>query len=287
MFKKMNNFINELNTIIGDGVKGFKINLFALIFAFIALNTLGSIVFNLYKSNNSLKGNYKLSLYFKGNPSEEDLNRLEGNLLKMPEVLSLKYESKQVALMELENQLGISVSRGRNPLSDNFIVTFNGSKNLESLQEKLDNESLIKKVFVDEEYIKNLDKEVKRNEMIAIWLLISLFVPLLVITFTLFHSNILYNNKEIVTKVYLGEIPKKAVKPYYTVGKSILLGASLVGTLTFLNLYTLFRRSFVSLEERVVLASPEEILYISVIMLVIIVLLFPIVSKSIYRVSGE
>ena len=64
---------------------------------------------NVYKNNKNLRDNYKLSIYFKGDPTEEQLNNFEKKLLEMPEVRSLKYESKEVALRELENQLGIRV----------------------------------------------------------------------------------------------------------------------------------------------------------------------------------
>lgn len=287
MLKKVKVFFGELNDIIAKGMKGYRMNLFTLIAAFIVLNTASAVLVNIHKNNENLKDNYKLSIYFKGDPSEESLNEFEGRLLEMPEVRSLRYESKEVALRELENQLEIRVPRGNNPLSNNFLVTFNGEKSLESLQQKLDQEELIKEVYVDEQQITRLNNRIEKNRGIFLSFLAGGFLPLIFIIFSLFHSNILYNNRDITSKIFIGESQKGALKPYYMISDCIFVSASAIGTLTFLNIYEFFRKSFMGIEKGAVLASTEEVLMVAVVVTLVTTVVFPLLSRSLYKVSGE
>lgn len=287
MFKRMKGFFTELNEIILKGIKGYRMNLFTLIAAFIVLNTASSVLLNIYKNNENLKDNYKLSIYFKGDPSEEELNSFESKLLAMPEVRSLKYESKEVALRDLENQLGIRIPRGNNPLSNNFLVTFEGFENLDSLQAKLDQEDMIKEVFVDLEQLEKLNNKIEKNRGIFLSFAGAGFLPLIFIIFSLFHSNILYNNRDITSKVFIGESKKSAMKPYYMISDCIFVGSAAIGTLIFLNLYEVFRTKFIGIEKGAVLASTEEVLVVAIVVTVITTLIFPVLSRRLYRVSGE
>ncbi len=287
MLKKVKVFFGELNDIIAKGIKGYRMNLFTLIAAFIVLNTASAVLVNIYKNNENLRDNYKLSIYFKGDPTEEQLNEFEGRLLEMPEVRSLKYESREVALRDLENQLGIRVPRGNNPLSNNFLVTFDGDKSLESLQQQLDREELIKEVYVDEQQLQRLNNRIEKNRGIFLSFLAGGFLPLIFIIFSLFHSNILYNNRDITSKIFIGESQKAALKPYYMISDCIFVSASAIGTLIFLNIYELFRKSFIGIEKGGVLASTEEVLVVAVVVTAITTVIFPLLSRSLYRVSGE
>ncbi len=287
MLKKVKVFFGELNDIIAKGIKGYRMNLFTLIAAFIVLNTASAVLVNIYKNNENLRDNYKLSIYFKGDPTEEQLNEFEGRLLEMPEVRSLKYESREVALRDLENQLGIRVPRGNNPLSNNFLVTFDGEKSLESLQQQLDKEDLIKEVYVDEQQLQRLNNRIEKNRGIFLSFLAGGFLPLIFIIFSLFHSNILYNNRDITSKIFIGESQKAALKPYYMISDCIFVSASAIGTLIFLNIYELFRKSFIGIEKGGVLASTEEVLVVAVVVTAVTTVIFPLLSRSLYRVSGE
>jgi len=287
MFEKIKGFFGELNDIIGKGIKGYRMNLFTLIAAFIVLNTAGSVLLNVYKNNENLRDSYKLSIYFKGDPIEEQLNSFEEKLLGMPEVRALKYESKEVALRDLENQLDIRIPRGNNPLSSNFMVTFDGYENLESLQQKLDQEDLIKEVYVDDAQLQRLNNKIEKNKGIFITFMAGGFLPLIFIIFSLFHSNILYNNRDITSKVFIGEKQKKALKPYYMISDCIFVGASIIGTLIFLNIYEVFRESFIGIEKGAVLASTEEVLIVAVVVTAVTTIIFPILSRKLYRVCGE
>ncbi|GLI55939.1 hypothetical protein PM10SUCC1_14530 [Propionigenium maris DSM 9537] len=287
MLKKVKVFFGELNDIIAKGIKGYRMNLFTLIAAFIVLNTASAVLVNIHKNNENLRDNYKLSIYFKGDPSEERLNEFEGRLLEMPEVRSLKYESREVALRDLENQLGIRVPRGNNPLSNNFLVTFDGEKSLESLQQQLDKEDLIKEVYLDKEQLQSLNNRIEKNRGIFLSFLAGGFLPLIFIIFSLFHSNILYNNRDINSKIFIGESHKAALKPYYMISDCIFVSASAIGTLIFLNIYELFRKSFIGIEKGGVLASTEEVLVVAVVVTAVTTVIFPLLSRSLYRVSGE
>lgn len=287
MFRKIKVFWEELNDIIAKGIRGYRMNLFTLIAAFIILNTASATLLNLYTDTETLKDNYKLSIYFKGDPTEEMLNDFEQRLVLLPEVRSLRYESKEVALRDLEDQLGIRIPRGNNPLSSNFLVTFNGTENLEGLQQQLDREELIKEVYVDTDQIEKLDNKIERNRKLFIYLLLGGGFPLIFVIFSLFHSNILYNNRDITSKVFIGETKKRALKPYYTISDCIFVSASAIGTLIFLNVYELFRNSFIGIEKGAVLPSTEEVLIVAIVVTAVTTVVFPILSRILYKVSGE
>lgn len=56
MLKKVKVFFGELNDIIAKGIKGYRMNLFTLIAAFIVLNTASAVLVNIHKNNENLKG---------------------------------------------------------------------------------------------------------------------------------------------------------------------------------------------------------------------------------------
>ena len=287
MFRKIKVFWEELNDIITKGIRGYRMNLFTLIAAFIVLNTASAALLNLYTDTEALKDNYKLSIYFKGDPTEEMLNDFEQRLIILPEVRSLRYESKEVALRDLEDQLGIRIPRGNNPLSSNFLVTFNGTESLEGLQQQLDREELIKEVYVDTDQIEKLDNKIERNRKLFIYLLLGGGFPLIFVIFSLFHSNILYNNRDITSKVFIGETKKRALKPYYTISDCIFVSASAIGTLIFLNVYEIFRNNFIGIEKGAVLPSTDEVLILAIVVTAVTTVVFPILSRILYKVSGE
>lgn len=287
MFKGAARFWNEFNDIILKGVRGYKLNFFALIGTFVLLNTLSGIMLNIYMENENLKDRYKMSIYFKGGPSEEILNAFEKKLLNLDEVRSVKYESREVALRELEGELGIRISKGNNPLSSNFLVNFYRGSDLEVLQSKLDSEDIIKEIYIDEEQLLRLDGSIAKNNKVISGILIGGVIPLILIIFSFFHGNIVNNTRDIATKVYMGEKKNNAVAPYYLVSDCIFISASIIGTLLFINLYEIFRGGFYSIKTDIILASTNEIVIVAIGVTLVTTLIFPILSRIIYKVDGE
>jgi cell division transport system permease protein len=288
MTKGIRLFFNELNEIIDRCFKNYRINIFTLIAAFIILNSVGGVILNIHQNTENLKDNYKVSIYLKGSPDEKVLNGLEEKLLELPEVKYLKYESKEVELRELEDDLGIRLPKGNNPLSDSISLTFDGYNNLDKLQEKLDEEdNLIKEVYIDRDNLELLNKRIIKNETLIRYFFVGAFFPVLFILFNLFHMNILNHRSDISTKIYLGGARKTVLKPYYFISDIIFVVSALVGTLIFLNIYELFRNEFINYERDYILASTEEMLVLAVITTLIIVVIFPMLSRMIYKVKGE
>ncbi|WP_319370179.1 permease-like cell division protein FtsX [uncultured Ilyobacter sp.] len=288
MFNWLKLFLNEVDEIIDRDLRWYRMNFFNLIFAFIVLNAVGGVLLNLYQNTENLKDNYKVRIYLKGNPDEKSLNKFESKLLEMPEVVHMKYESKEVELRELEDDLGIRLPKGNNPLSDSISLTFDGYDKLELLRKNLDKEdSFIKEVYVDNDQLENLNKKIAQNETVMKYFFIGAFLPIVVIIFGLLHTNIVKHSRDISAKVYMGENKKIVLKPYYFISDAIFTGAAFTGTLIFLNIYEVFRREFINYDRDYILSSTEQMLVLAALTTLVIIVIFPFFSRKIYRIKGD
>ncbi len=288
MVDGIRNFFNELDEIIDREFKNYRINLFTLIAAFIILNVVEGVVLNIHQNTENLKDNYKVSIYLKGNPDEKSLNEFEEKLLQMPEVRHLKYESKEVELRELEDDLGIRLPKGNNPLSDSISLSFDGYDKLEMLQKKLDKEdNIIKEVYVNSEQLENLNSRISKNKTVMKYFFVGAFLPVIFIIFNLFHTNIVKYSRDISAKVYMGEDKKNVLKPYYFISDTIFLSSAFTGILIFLNIYEVFRREVITYDKDYILVSTEQMLVMAVITTIAVILVFPFISRRIYKVNGE
>lgn len=288
MAKGIRVFFNEIDEIIERSFKSYRINILTLVAAFVILNSVGGVILNFKQNTENLKDHYKVSIYLKGNPDEKTLNGFEEKLLKLTEVKYLKYESKEVELRELEDDLGIRLPKGNNPLSDSISLTFDGYENLGKLQERLDEEdALIKEVYIDKDGLESLNKRIIKNETIIKYFFMMAFLPVIFIVFNLFHMNILNHRRDIVTKIYLGGERKTVLKPYYFISDAVFVGSAIVGTLIFLNIYEVFRNEFINYEKDYILASTEEMLVLAAITTLIIIVIFPLLSRILYKIKGE
>jgi cell division transport system permease protein len=288
MFNWVKVFFNELDEIIDRDFRCYRMNFFTLISAFIVLNAVGGVLLNLHQNTENLKDNYKVRIYLKGNPDEKSLNNFEGKLLGMPEVVHLKYESKEVELRELEDDLGIRLPKGNNPLSDSISLTFDGYDKLELLRQNLDKEdSFIKEVYVDNDQLENLNKRIAKNKTVIKYFFMGAFLPIILIIFGLLHTNIVKHSRDISAKVYIGENKKNVLKPYYFISDAVFIGSALTGTLIFLNIYEVFRRDFINYDRDYILSSTEQMLVLAAVTTFAIILVFPFVSRKIFRIKGD
>lgn len=288
MFNWVKLFFNELDEIIDRDFRCYRMNFFTLISAFIVLNVVGGVLLNLYQNTENLKDNYKVRIYLKGDPDEKLLNQFEAKLLEMPEVVHLKYESKEVEMRELEDDLGIRLPKGNNPLSDSISLTFAGYDKLELLRQNLDKEDkIIKEVYVDNDQLENLNKKIAKNKTVIQYFSIGGLLPVIIIIFGLLHTNIVKYSRDISSKIYIGENKKSVLKPYYFISDVIFIGSALTGTLIFLNIYEVFRREFINYDRDYILGSTEQMLVLAAVTTLVIILVLPFVSRIIYRVKGD
>ncbi|ADO83261.1 cell division protein FtsX [Ilyobacter polytropus] len=288
MFKWLKSFLNELDEIIDRDFKCYRMNFFTLISAFIVLNAVGGVILNLHQNTENLKDNYKVRVYLKGNPDEKSINEFEGKLLELPEVRHMKYESKEVELRELEDDLGIRLPKGNNPLSDSISITFDGYDKLELLRQNLDKEdNFIKEVYVDNEQLQNLNKRIAKNQTFIRYFFLGAFLPVVLIIFNLLHTNIVKHSRDISSKIYMGDNKKNVLKPYYFISDAIFTGAAFTGTLIFLNFYEVFRKEFINYDRDYILSSTEQMLVLALVTILVIICVFPFVSRKIYRVKGD
>jgi len=279
MFKKLKQKNTEINELIQKNITYYTLSFTTLIFAFLFLNISIVSIYNLYETNKSLNKNYNLSVYINNNVSQNSIEKIEKNILEIDGIEKVSYTDKQLALQKLTEQLGIA-SNIVNPLLNYFSITAEGEANLTNAKLIINEIDGVKEVVVDEKNVISLSDKINQNKKLIFWLILITFIPIKIIIFNVMHSTVVSQSHDIEAKSYLGLEKKEILKPYYFINNIKFISAGIIGSLIFLNLYELIRKSGF-----VYLVSTIKVGEIIAIIIAIISLIFPFVSRNLIKVK--
>jgi len=279
MFKKLKQKNTEINELIQKNITYYTLSFTTLIFAFLFLNISIVSIYNLYETNKSLNKNYNLSVYINNNVSQNSIEKIEKNILEIDGIEKVSYTDKQLALQKLTEQLGIA-SNIVNPLLNYFSITAEGEANLTNAKLIINEIDGVKEVVVDEKNVISLTDKINQNKKLIFWLILITFIPIKIIIFNVMHSTVVSQSHDIEAKSYLGLEKKEILKPYYFINNIKFISAGIIGSLIFLNLYELIRKSGF-----VYLVSTIKVGEIIAIIIAIISLIFPFVSRNLIKVK--
>jgi len=279
MFKKLKQKNTEINELIQKNITYYTLSFTTLIFAFLFLNISIVSIYNLYETNKSLNKNYNLSVYINNNVSQNSIEKIEKNILEIDGIEKVSYTDKQLALQKLTEQLGIA-SNIVNPLLNYFSITAEGEANLTNAKLIINEIDGVKEVVVDERNVISLTDKINQNKKLIFWLILITFIPIKIIIFNVMHSTVVSQSHDIEAKSYLGLEKKEILKPYYFINNIKFISAGIIGSLIFLNIYELIRKSGF-----VYLVSTIKVGEIIAIIIAIISLIFPFVSRNLIKVK--
>jgi len=278
------NLIEEFYEIIDKNKSMYIMAIMSLAFVFLAFATFMVFTLNIYKANENLKDDYMLTVLLKNSTKENSLNIIESEILGVKGVRNVHFISKQKAISDLEEEMGMVVKEAGKFILSSFEVHFSKEITLEEMEEKLLNISGVKNIIYEKELFEEIDEKIAKNEKLINFLKYITIIPFVISLFGILLSGVLSQKGDIIAKRYLGLRTLEILSPYYLVNLVKYSVGSILGSLMFLNLYEYFIRNVVNGDSRIVV-STEELATILMIAVGTSTLLLPISSIILSSVS--
>ncbi|OQY42998.1 MAG: hypothetical protein B6227_00335 [Fusobacteriia bacterium 4572_74] len=282
MFKKIRQMNTEINELIQKNITYYTFSFTTLIFAFLFFNISVISIYNIYQRNKTLNKNYTLSVYMNNNVSQNSIEKIEKNILKLDGIEKISYINKELAFKKLANQLGLSNHGINNPLLNSFIVKTTGEKKLNEAKIIIDEINGVKEVVINKKSVIALSEKIKRNNKLIIGLFIITLMPIKIMIFNIMHSSVVSQNHDIEARLYLGMGKKEILRPYYFINNIKFISAAVIGSLIFLNLYEFIRSEIVGLSY---IVSTIQAGIVMGIIIFLVSLIFPFLSFNLIKVK--
>jgi cell division transport system permease protein len=229
---------NLLATILMCCVIGVTLSLPAILF---------TVVDNLGRFAGTVESKPQLSLFLKLDASNAEKEALTEKLKQHPGVAKFEFVNKESAWEQLQQTAGtadITSSLDKNPLPDAFFVTPKdiSPKNIEKLQQEMQQWNAVDLAQVDANWVKRLDSVLKLGHKAIIVLITLLGFGLIAIIGNSIRLQILTQLEEIEVSKLIGATNQFIRRPFLYAGVLYGLGggiAALLMTLLILQLFNL------------------------------------------------
>lgn len=174
----------------------------------------------------------QLSLYFKLNANQAEIDQIRMRLDAHPNVKQFQFIPKAVALHRLQQDSGlidISNSLAHNPLPDAFVVNTvdTSPETLQTIQQDMQHWPAIASVQFDAEWATRLDALLQFGKLIILILATILSVTLVIVMFNTIRLQILMKRDEIEVSKLIGATDAFIRRPFLYFGAiQGLLGAA-------------------------------------------------------------
>jgi len=282
MFKKIKEMNTEINQLIKKNITYYTLSFTTLIFAFLFFNISIISIYNVYQSNKVLNKSYTLSIYMNNNVSQNSIEKIEKDILRLDGIEKISYINKELAFKKLAAQLGLSNSGISNPLLNSFVVKTAGEEKMNNAKLIIDEIDGVKEVVINKKSVVIINEKIKRNNKLIIGLLLITLLPIKLMIFNIMHSSVVSQNHDIEAKLYLGMEKKEILRPYYFINNMKFISAAIIGSLIFLNLYEYVKNQIVELNY---LASTIQVGIVVGIIIILVNFIFPIISFNLIKVK--
>ncbi|MGL5970957.1 MAG: cell division protein FtsX [Cetobacterium sp.] len=232
----------------------------ALTLSFMIFNIFISLSSNSYFIGKMLKNNFFMTVELQNDIQKEKIQEFEKFLLSNENVKGVKFLSRNEAFKNLQKELEIVIPKNENPLPNSIIVYFKNEKNLQTIQELLDVNSMVREIYIDNQFLENNIKKIKVvNISIIIFLILSAAVYYQITTIlraVIIRDYIIYSIKKPNNKNVFLIAKNKNLIPF--------IGSSLVGGLIFSNAYIILRDNYQFLLPGLILQSFNQIFILEI-----------------------
>lgn len=165
----------------------------------------------------------QLSLFFKLDRNQSEIDEVRQRLESHPQVMSLRFVSKELALQQLAQDDGLAAVVGnldQNPLPDAFVVTTKRAapEEIERLQTFMLQWPAIEHVQFDAAWAKRLNALIELGYLGVILLATLLSVALVIVIFNIIRMQILTKHDEIEVSKLIGATDSFIRRPFLYFG---------------------------------------------------------------------
>lgn len=190
--------------------------------------------------------------------SQSKKEELEKKFLELKEVHKVIYIDSYTAFQDLQKNLGIVIPKGENPLPNSLRIYFKNTKDVEKLQNILEETQEIKEFFIDGIYISEINSRVGILNLFGIIFIVGMFCSLFIID-SIFRFQI---KTDYLINVITNETnPRNHIKAK-NVNVLPFTIAVFVSLLLFFNFYVIIRKALINGAIFADVLSLMQILYI-------------------------
>ncbi|MGL4904937.1 MAG: cell division protein FtsX [Cetobacterium sp.] len=241
----------------------------ALVLSFMIFNIFISLSSNSYFIGKTLKNNYFMTIELQNDTEKDKIQNFEKFILQNENVKSIKFLSKDEAFKNLQRELDIVIPKSQNPLPNSMIVYFKNEKNLQTIQELLDVNPMVREIYIDNQFLQNTQKKISAVN-------ISLFL------FLFLSIGVYYQITTILRGVVIRDYMVNSIKTpqnkknfMFARNKNLIpfLGSSLIGGLLFFNVYIILKEKYQQIFSTLILQSFKQLLMLEIIATIIVIIL--------------
>ncbi|MGL4687302.1 MAG: cell division protein FtsX [Fusobacteriaceae bacterium] len=235
-------------------------NFIALIYIFFIFSLFISLFLNLNEARKKISNSSFIQIELVSKINSQDLEKLEKKILELKEVKKVRYYSKEESLKNLIKELEISISEASNPLSDIIIVNVSDLENAKIITEKLEVEKNISTIHIDENFIMNNEQKLKIIKMEIVATIFLMLVPIIILIVKL-YSDMVENNYiyYYLTSKKRNDLKKKAKR----ISAIPIAISAIIGTLSYVNFYYIFRNRLKVYDFNFSLVSSEQVILVT------------------------
>lgn len=178
--------------------KGFLLStIVTMSVIFMMLEFFGAYAINMRKLNEYLKTNIQIKAYLKEGTTEDEKQKLQTDIMSIPEVEGIKFYSKEIALNDMSKSLNINLDIKDNPLPDTIFITVNENTNMEGVRKKIELLSAIGQVEEKSEIVEKISKFVKGLNIAVLYFSIGASIPVFILIYNFVNAGILLRKTDI------------------------------------------------------------------------------------------
>lgn len=278
-----------MNKLFGNGCRNIpyinrlKIRIFTGIVIVITLfNLFLSLTLNFKKLADESLFNPFIIIDLQHNLTKESINKIENEVLALKGVSSVRFMEKSESFKNLQNDLNISIPESTNPLSDSLIVYLKDIELANSIQEALEAKEEIKEVYKETDFF---EKEEEKGLAFSFIQIISAVVALIlaIVSIIFFNLNI---GVEFLNSVNICKDYKEMIRVCKIRNLLSFSGATIIGTLIFLNIYAYFRKYIFIVNFEYAILSLWQIILYHIIAIAFLNFLVWIIPANIFKIDG-
>ncbi|NLK62608.1 MAG: hypothetical protein GX287_04060 [Fusobacteria bacterium] len=273
--------LEEVRENIKNDKNLFYYSLVTMIIIFFIFNFFCMMALNLLKFNEYLKSNMQLKIYIEKNTTKEENLYLEKKLLKYDEIIKTKYVSKDIALEDLSKNLDLNFDYTDNPLPDAIFVRIKENTDIDKLIKIIKTEKKVESVEVKNEFLNKIKRLNKALNKVTIYISFIVLGSIFILIFNLIQSTILIRKKDIKIMALVGATRLYIEMPFIIESIIVVILASLISTAVFIPIYNILRESAKVVAPFVSMASWQEVIIPTIILVSVTGILISVLSTVI------
>ncbi len=205
----------------------------AIVFGLTFISVFGILSLKDYQTE---KENSNQIVVYLNNIDEEQKTQISKDLLELPAVNSLRYESKELALKGVMLEFGINLPENENPLDDAFYVYLKKDVNLEKLKDSLVN---MKGISAFDFRTKAIEEAINFNdsaEQVVINSAIIVSVLTVLMIYNIIKFSIISKKNEIHESLHSGSTIRELKKIFFTENVVAILLSFVIALVLYLYL---------------------------------------------------